>query len=333
MNDDISLISVVIPCLNEEAVIKETHRRLTNVMSAVKKCDYELIYVDDGSTDRTRELLRVIQHSDPRVRVVGFSRNFGHQFAVTAGIDVALGEAVVLIDADLQDPPEIIQTMIEHWWKGYQVAYAQRVRRAGETVFKRWTAMAFYRLLNRLSDVPIPLDTGDFRLMDRTVVDVLRNMHERDRFLRGMISWLGFRQIAVPYERSPRFAGETKYPLARMLKFATDGLLSFSVKPLRVSIWIGFLASVVALSGILYALIMRLLTDIWVPGWTALFIAVMFLGGVQLVALGVIGEYLGRTYAEVKRRPLYVVQEQLGFGDRAKLYSEISPKDHPTNAS
>jgi polyisoprenyl-phosphate glycosyltransferase len=310
------LLSVVVPCYNEEAVIAETHRRLSTVLSSLgpaQALDYEIVYVNDGSADRTSTLLRDLQQNDAHVRVLGFSRNFGHQIAVTAGIEHARGDAVVLIDADLQDDPEVILRMIEAWHDGYQVAYGQRTHREGETVFKRWSAMLFYRLLNNLSDITIPNDTGDFRLMDRKVVEVLLSMPERDRFVRGMVSWVGFRQTSIPYARSARFAGSTKYPLFKMLRLAWDGIMSFSIAPLRLATWVGFLASGVALCGIVYALFLRMFTSIWVPGWTALFIAVMFLGGVQLICLGVIGEYMGRTYNETKRRPLYVVAERLGF--------------------
>jgi dolichol-phosphate mannosyltransferase len=233
--------------------------------------------------------------------------------AVTAGLDHAVGDAIVLIDADLQDPPEVIEEMVYQWCKGYHVAYGIRTERTGETVFKRWSAKVFYRLINYLSDVQIPLDTGDFRLMDRQVVEALKIMPERDRFLRGMISWVGFRQIAIPYQRSPRLAGVSKYSLWKMIRFAVDAILSFSLVPLRMAIWIGIFTFGFSLIGIIYALVLRLFTSIWVPGWTLLFISVLFIGGIQLVFLGVIGEYIGRIYRENKQRPLYLVRERLGF--------------------
>jgi dolichol-phosphate mannosyltransferase len=310
------LLSVVVPCYNEEPVIAETHRQLSAFLQGLAVRDglrVEIVYVDDGSRDATPALLREIQAGDDTVRVVGFSRNFGHQVAVTAGIEHARGDAVVLIDADLQDPPEVIGEMVARWREGYHVAYGVRVDRPGETAFKRATAKGFYRLLNRLSDVPIPLDTGDFRLMDRAVVRTLMAMPERDRFVRGMVSWVGFRQVAVPYRRAPRLAGESKYPLIKMLRFATDGIASFSTAPLRLATWLGFGVSALALVGIVYALAMRLFTSDWVTGWTLLFITVAFLGGVQLISLGLVGEYVGRIYGESKRRPLYVVQEHHGF--------------------
>jgi glycosyltransferase involved in cell wall biosynthesis len=307
------LLSVVVPCHNEEPVLRETHRRLIEVLQRLPGMSYEVIYIDDGSRDATAQIMRELQSTDANVRGVLLSRNFGHQIAVTAGIEHARGDAVVLIDADLQDPPEIILEFVARWRQGFEVAYGVRTQREGETHFKRWSASVFYRLLNRLSDVAIPLDTGDFRLMDRRVVDTLIAMPERDRFVRGMVSWVGFRQAAVGYRRAARLAGESKYPFWKMVRFATDGILSFSQTPLRIAIWMGFAVSALSLLGIAYAVMMRLLTSIWVPGWTLLFIAVLFLGGVQLISLGIIGEYVGRIYGETKRRPLYIAQERLGF--------------------
>jgi len=305
-------LSIVVPCFNEEETIAETHRRLL-VLLVRGDIDPEIVYVDDGSRDRTIEILKELQRNDRRVRVVAFSRNFGHQFAVTAGLEHATGDAVCVIDADLQDPPEVILQMLEHWRQGADVAYGVRTEREGETHFKLWTANVFYRTINRLSETPIPLDTGDFRLMDRKAVDALLLMPERDRFLRGMVAWAGFRQQAVPYRRSARFAGVTKYPLKKMLRFATDGILSFSTVPLRLATYFGLAAAFFSMAGVVYAVAMRLLTQNWVTGWTLLFIAVLFLGGVQLMFLGIVGEYIGRIYGEVKRRPLYLVQERLGF--------------------
>jgi polyisoprenyl-phosphate glycosyltransferase len=312
------LISIVVPSFNEEDVIASTYQRLVEVLEITPRADFELVFVDDGSQDRTLELLRSLQTADRRVRVVGFSRNFGHQMAVTAGLEHAAGDVVVLIDADLQDPPEVIPEMLLRWRRGADVAYGVRVERQGETAFKLWTAKAFYRSINRVADVVLPLDAGDFRLMDRAVVDALLSMPERDRFVRGMVSWLGFKQEAVPYKRAARFAGETKYPLRKMLLFAIDGILSFSLAPLRWAIWMGFATAGLAMLGFVYALSMRVLTNIWVPGWTLLFIACSSIGGIQLVFLGVLGEYVGRIYGEVKRRPLYVVRERLGFGSTVR---------------
>jgi polyisoprenyl-phosphate glycosyltransferase len=311
------LISVVVPCYNEAEALPHTHARLSKALDDIPDVRTEIVYVDDGSRDATAEILRRIQVGDRRVRVVRFSRNFGHQIAVTAGIDHAAGDAVVLIDGDLQDPPELIAEFVRLWKEGIQVAYGLRTDRPGETRFKLWTARMFYRLLQRLTDVPIPLDVGDFRLMDRLVVDSLRRMPERHRFLRGMIAWVGFRQAAVPYQRAARIAGESKYPLFKMMKFALDGITSFSNFPLRIATWFGFFIAGAASLGVLYALIVRLFTRNWVSGWAGLFIAVLFLGGVQLISLGIIGEYVGRIYAESKQRPLYLVSEALGFDGHA----------------
>ncbi|MDP9349507.1 MAG: glycosyltransferase family 2 protein [Gemmatimonadota bacterium] len=311
------LLSVVVPCYNEEEVLHTTHRRLVEVLARLEDLEFEVVYVDDGSRDQTPAILRQLQEEDDRVRVLRFSRNFGHQLAVTAGVDHASGDAVVLIDADLQDPPEVILDMVARWREGYHVAYGVRTDRPGESAFKLWTAKAFYRLINRMSDTVIPLDTGDFRLMDRRVVKALQSMPERDRFVRGMVSWVGFRQIAVPYQRAPRLAGESKYPLYKMLRFALDGIASFSIAPLKLATWMGFAVSGLALLGIVYALFLRLFTSIWITGWTAIFISVLFMGGIQLISLGIIGEYIGRIYGEVKRRPLYLVNERLGFEHEA----------------
>ncbi|MFN2597638.1 MAG: glycosyltransferase family 2 protein [Pyrinomonadaceae bacterium] len=311
-----TLVSVVVPCYDEEPVLTPTHAALARALSVIEGAAFEIVYVNDGSRDRTLEVLRELQRADARVRVVSLSRNFGHQLAVSAGIEHAAGACVVVIDADLQDPPEVIPEMFALWREGYHVVYGVRAEREGETAFKTWTARLFYRLINRLSHVEMPLDAGDFRLMDRRVVEVLLSMPERDRYLRGMVSWIGFRQIAVVYRRAARRAGRSKYPLAKMVRFAADGLLSFSLTPLRLAIWTGFAAILIAFAGILWAVLLRLFTNDWVKGWASLFTAVSFLGGVQLVTLGIIGEYIGRIYAEVKRRPLYVVAERLGFDSR-----------------
>ncbi|MBW3656489.1 MAG: glycosyltransferase family 2 protein [Gemmatimonadetes bacterium] len=307
------LLSVVVPCYNEEEVIEQTHRRLTSVLGGERALELEIVYVDDGSRDRTLPILRQLQASDSRVRVLSFSRNFGHQFAVTAGLDHASGDAICVIDADLQDPPEVILDMVQRWRDGVDVAYGVRTEREGESAFKLWTAKMFYRTINKMSDTPIPLDTGDFRLMDRSAVEAFQAMPERDRFVRGMVAWAGFRQEAVPYRRAARFAGTTKYPLKKMLRFAADGIMSFSTAPLRLAIYVGLVAALLAMLGVVYALGLRLATQNWVEGWTLLFIAVLFMGGVQLMFMGVVGEYIGRIYGEVKRRPLYLVKEQIGF--------------------
>lgn len=306
------LLSIVVPCFNEEAVIEATHQRLARVLDGIAMPS-EIIYVDDGSRDSTFDRLTAIQSADARVRVLRLSRNFGHQMASTAGLENASGDAVVLIDADLQDPPEFIPEMLTQWAGGFHVVYGQRRMRKGEGWFKASTAKVFYRLINKVSEVPIPLDTGDFRLMDRRVVDALLSMPERDRFLRGMIAWTGFRQVALPYDRDSRKAGTSKYPLRKMLHFAGDGILSFSLTPLKMATVLGFFASAIALSGIVYTLVVRFETRAWVPGWASIFLAVLFMGGAQLICLGVIGEYLGRIYGESKRRPLFFISEKLGW--------------------
>lgn len=316
------LLSVVVPCFNEEEVICDTNRRLGAALEQVP-LNFEIIYVDDGSYDSTPELLRRLQESDERVRVVRFSRNFGHQMAITAGLEHASGDAVVIIDADLQDPPEVILEFVAKWMDGYDVVYGVRGEREGETAFKLWTAKAFYRCMAGLSDTRIPVDAGDFRLMGRRVVNALLEMPERDRFVRGMVSWLGFSQIGISYHREARTAGTTKFSFFKMLRFAMDGIFSFSVLPLRIATWIGFAASGIAVLGIAIAVVEWLLgVRGLVKGWTSILIAVLFVGGVQLICMGIIGEYVGRTYGESKRRPLYVLRERIGF----ELRENTSPE-------
>jgi dolichol-phosphate mannosyltransferase len=284
--------------------------------------DYELIFVNDGSVDQTQLILNQLLKQDPHVRGLLLSRNFGHQIAVTAGLEQATGDAVVVIDADLQDPPEVIPEMVKRWREGNDVVYGIRRARDGESKFKLWTAKVFYRLINRLSDTKMPLDAGDFRLLDRKVVEVIKAMPERARFLRGMVSWAGFRQVSISYDRAARHAGDSKYPFRKMVHFAMDGIISFSLVPLKLAIWTGFLAIWIAVAGIIVAIVDRLLDNNLIRGWASLFVAVLFMAGVQLVSLGIIGEYLGRIYTEVKRRPLYVVQERLGFADQSKATSD-----------
>ncbi|MFL6228548.1 MAG: glycosyltransferase family 2 protein [Pyrinomonadaceae bacterium] len=317
------LVSVIVPCYDEAEVIGETHAALAAALARLELIGAEIIYVNDGSRDATLARLRELQAANERVRVVSLSRNFGHQLAISAGLEHAAGDCVVVIDADLQDPPEVIAQMIALWRDGYQVVYGVRAERDGESALKVWTAKVFYRLINRLSHVEMPLDAGDFRLMDRRVVDVLLSMPERDRYLRGMVSWVGFRQAAVVYRRAARRAGESKFPLTRLVRFAIDGLLSFSQTPLRLAIWTGFTSIAFACAGIVWAVVMRLYTNDWVRGWASIFTAVLFLGGVQLITLGIIGEYIGRIYAEVKRRPLYVVAERLGFEKRRSELAHV----------
>jgi polyisoprenyl-phosphate glycosyltransferase len=307
------LLSIIVPCFNEEAVLEETHSRLTRMAARLNELEYEIIYVDDGSHDGTAEILERLQQSDPCVRVIRLSRNFGHQVAVTAGLEHASGDAVALIDADLQDPPEVIPQMVARWREGYDVAYGERVSRDGETRFKIATARVFYRVMKHLTDTQIPLDAGDFRVMDRRVVEALRAMPECDRFVRGLVSWAGFRQIAVPYHRASRFAGTSKYPLSKMLRFAMDGIIGFSVAPLRAVLGLGLLASLLAILGTAYALALRTFTHDQIASGTALLLGLLFMGGVQLVSVGIIGEYVGRSYEQSKGRPLYFIRDRIGF--------------------
>lgn len=311
--DNKKLLSIIIPCFNEEEVISETFKRILKIASEITYLDIEIIFIDDGSKDLTPVLLQNFVNKENFVKAIFLSRNFGHQIAVTAGLDASKGDAVVIIDADLQDPPEVIHEMILEWEKGYDVVYGKRIDRKGESIFKKLTAKMFYRVLNMLSDVYIPLDTGDFRLISKNVVQNLKQMPEKDRFLRGMISWVGFRQTAIKYHRDKRFAGVSKYPLRKMLRFASDGILSFSTKPLQISIGLGMVSSFLSLLVICYALFLRIFTNIWVEGWTALMIAVLFIGGIQLLCIGILGNYIGRIYDESKNRPLYLVRQYRGF--------------------
>jgi polyisoprenyl-phosphate glycosyltransferase len=303
-------ISVVVPCYNEAEGVHECHARLSRVLAGITD-HYEIVYVDDGSRDGTLRELRAIHDADVHVTVIELSRNFGHQIAVSAGLDAARGQAVVIIDADLQDPPEVIKEMVDVWNGGYDVVYGVREVREGESNFKLWTAKAFYRLINVLADIDIPLDTGDFRLLDRKAVDALRSLPERHRLLRGMCSWIGFRQIGVKYARAPRFAGKTKYPVRKMLALALDGISSFSTMPLRIVTTLGFLSAGISALGIIYALVIRLVTQSWVAGWTISFIGMLFLGGLQMISMGIVGEYVGRIYTEAKERPLYFTRSLL----------------------
>jgi polyisoprenyl-phosphate glycosyltransferase len=312
------LLSVVVPCYNEEQVIGACHETLTRVLSPVIP-DYQIVYVNDGSTDGTYQLLREMQGSDARIKVVDLARNFGHQIAVSAGLAYADGAAVALIDADLQDPPEVLVQMFHLWKQGYEVVFGVRKTRVGESWFKLKSAEWFYRILNLLSDTEIPRDTGDFRLLDRKAVDAILRMPERDRMLRGLSSWIGFRRYGLEYERLPRLAGVTKYPLHKMLRLALDGILSFSVVPLRLVSIMGVATAGFSVLGISYALVLRLFTRIWVPGWTLLFIGMLFIGGLQMLSLGIVGEYIGRIYTEAKQRPLYLVREVLSSAGEPPL--------------
>lgn len=308
------IVSIIIPVYCEEKVVEECYKRIKTTMDSLASYDYELIFVDDGSYDDTLSILEQIAAHDTKVKIISLSRNFGHQIAITAGLDRASGDTAVVIDADLQDPPELIPKMLEKWEKGYQVVYAKRTAREGERRLKRWTASLFYWLLNKLTDIKIPQNTGDFRLMDRKVVLEMRKMKERNRFVRGLSSWVGFSQIGVEYKRNQRYAGETKYSLRKMLKFAFDGIFSFSQKPLKIALNIGFFSIFVGLLLIIYVFLGKIFfPDITVPGWASLLIAVVFFGGVQLFTIGIIGEYIGRIYDEIKNRPLYIIKKEMNF--------------------
>ncbi len=316
-----TVFSVVVPVYNEEEVVFESYKRLKGVMEALRE-PYELIFVNDGSRDATPVIVRRICEIDASVRLIDFARNFGHQTAISAGMDYASGDAVVVIDADLQDPPEVIPEMIAKWREGYDVVYGKRAERKGETMFKRFTSAAFYRVLKSLTDVDIPVDTGDFRLIDRKVCDALKRIKERNRYVRGIISWLGFRQTGVEFVREKRFAGETKYPLKKMLRFAFDAITSFSFKPLKLSSYVGVAVSLGGFAYLMVVLYLKLFTDRTVTGWASMMAVSLFFNGVVLMMLGIIGEYIGRIYDEAKGRPLYVVREALNFAgavvDRAR---------------
>lgn len=311
------MLSVIVPVYRSENIVPETHRRLTDVLSGLTDLDYEIVYVDDGSPDGVADVVRDIVGRDGHVRLVALSRNFGHQAALTAGLDHVAGDAVVIIDDDLQDPPEVIPQMVDLWRQGNQVVYGVRAVRHGESAFKRFTAKVFYRLLKWLSDRPIPLDAGDFRLMDRVVVDVVRDMREESRYLRGMVSWVGFRQSALEYERDERFAGESTYRLRQSLGLALDGIASFSTRPLLLSAALGGLVTLAAFLAMIYVFVGKLVNpESVVPGDTTLLLAVLFMGGIQLLTIGVLGTYLGKVFYETKQRPLYVASERLGFSER-----------------
>lgn len=309
------LISVVVPMYYEELVAEECYKQLTQTL-ADKAFDYELIFVNDGSKDKTEEILLNLSKHDSKVKVITFSRNFGHQTAVTAGIFNASGDAVAIIDADLQDPPALILDMIKLWEKGYDVVYGKRKKRSGETFFKLITAKYFYKFLNFMSDIDIPKDTGDFRLIDRKVAEVFKKMPERNRFVRGMMSWIGFNQTFIEYERDARFAGETKYPLKKMLKFASDGIFSFSTKPLKLVSSLGIFSLFISVLVFIYSIVSKFFIHETIGGWTSTTILIAFFGGLQLVSLGIVGEYIARIYEESKNRPLYIIKDMVNFQNK-----------------
>lgn len=321
------VFSIVVPVYNEEEVVFESYKRLKGVMESLNE-QYELIFVNDGSHDATAVIVRHICETDPTVHLIDFARNFGHQTAITAGMDYASGEAVVVIDADLQDPPEVIPEMIAKWREGYDVVYGKRAERKGETLFKRVTSAAFYRVLQKLTDVDIPVDTGDFRLIDRKVCDALKRVKERNRYIRGIISWLGFKQTGVEFVRDKRLAGETKYPLKKMLRFAFDGITSFSVKPLKLSSYVGGIVSFAGFAYLLVVVYQKLFTTRTVTGWASMMAVSLFFNGVVLMMLGIIGEYIGRIYDEAKGRPLYVVRETLNFASAEACAGETPAVGH-----
>lgn len=306
-------ISVVVPLYNEESNVAPLLERIVTILERLPdRPEYEIVLVNDGSSDGTLAAIRTEMRARPHIVLVNLSRNFGHQLAATAGIELASGEAVVLMDGDLQDPPELIESFVERWRAGYDVVYAVRRTRKGESAFKLFTARIFYRVIKRLTNVAIPVDTGDFRLMSRRVVEALRRSPERHRFLRGMVSWVGFNQTGVEYDRDERHSGMTKYPLPKMLRFAVDGITSFSDIPLRFAAYFGFVVSAIAFVYAIVVIVAKLLrvnAPGYTPGWASTIVAVVFLGGVQLISLGIIGEYLGRIYDQVKGRPLYLVSD------------------------
>jgi dolichol-phosphate mannosyltransferase len=308
LSNERPVFSVVAPVYNESGSLMEFYRRTSSALESTGE-SWELILIDDGSQDGSTEIIRQLAKEDEHVRPVIFARNFGHQIAVTAGLDYSRGKAVTIIDSDLQDPPEVILDLVAKWREGYEVVFAVRAEREGETAFKLWTASLFYRVIYKITDVKIPMDTGDFRLMDRRVVDVMNRMREHHRFLRGMSAWVGFKQVGVPYKRMARFAGSTKYPFNKMLKLALTAITGFSYLPLQVATILGFIAAGLSLVAAIVVIIMRAVTGAAFLGQASTLIAVLFLGGVQLISLGILGEYIGRIYDEVKGRPLYIVRE------------------------
>lgn len=307
-------ISVVIPMYNEEEVANKSYTRIKEILENLKQYEYEIIFIDDGSKDTTLNILQEIAKENERVKVISFSRNFGHQAAVTAGIKEVTGDAIVIIDADLQDPPELIPQMLELWEDGNEVIYGKRKKRKGESAFKLVTAKMFYKTLNALSDVEIPKDTGDFRLVDRKVVDTINSLPEHNKFLRGLFSWVGYKQIPFQYERKERFAGKTKYPLKKMLKLASDGIISFSTKPLKIVGGLGILSIVISFILLIYALISYIFKlNNLSAGWTSLMLGITFFAGVQLLSLWIMSEYIARIYDESKNRPQYIIEKKINI--------------------
>lgn len=309
-------ISIIIPMYYEEKVVDECYKRVNEVLNRITDYEHEIIFVNDGSKDKTLELLNDLAQKDKHVKIISFSRNFGHQAAVTAGLQYVSGDAIVIIDADLQDPPELIPEMLKLWEEGNEVIYGKRKTRDGESAFKLLTAKMFYKTLNALSDVEIPRDTGDFRLVDRKVVDTINSLPEHNKFLRGLFSWVGYKQYAFEYERKERFAGKTKYPLKKMLKLASDGIVSFSTKPLKFVGTLGAISIIISIIIVIYALISYALQLNQISaGWTSLMVVVTFFSGVQLLSLWIISEYIGRIYDETKSRPQYIIDKKINMED------------------
>lgn len=305
------LLSIIIPVFNEQDNINPLLKRLLPVL---KSYLYEIIFIDDGSNDKTIDQIKKYAKKDEKIKLISFTRNFGHQMALTAGYLYAKGDVVISMDADLQDPPEIIPKMIEKWKNGAKIVYARRKKREADSFFKKITALLFYKIINFLSDTPIPDNVGDFRLLDREVVIFLNQLKERARFLRGLVSWPGFKTDFVFFDREKRFAGKTHYPFKKMLNFAVEGIISFSIKPLRIASYLGFITAGIGFFGIIYAILGKIfLPKYWVTGWTALFVGIMFLGGVQLLTIGIIGEYIGKIYQEIQSRPQFLIKEKINI--------------------
>jgi polyisoprenyl-phosphate glycosyltransferase len=320
------LISLVVPAYNESQVIGTFYERASRALVGLPGFDYEILFVDDGSEDDSYRQLAEYAARDPHVRVLKLSRNFGHQIAITAGIDHARGDCVVVIDADLQDPPEVVTSMVDQWRQGFDVVYGVRSDRDGEGAMKLMTASMFYRFLGRLTNIQIPPDVGDFRLMSRRAVEELKRLREKDRFVRGLVSWIGFKQTGVTYSRDKRYAGETKYPYRKMIKFAFDGITSFSTVPLKLATWTGYVAALLAVIYLISVFVQKLL-GFTVEGWATIMVAMLFLGSVQLICLGILGEYLGRIFNEVKPRPMYVIEDFLAMDSECATVGSMAGAD------
>ncbi len=305
------LLSIIIPVYNEENNIDPLLNRLLPI---IKNYHYEIVFVDDGSIDKTAHKIKSLTNKNSQIKLISFLRNYGHQMAITCGYKLVKGDCVITLDADLQDPPEIIPAMISKWQKGYKVVYGQRNDRQTDSLFKKITATLFYKFVNFLSDIPIPEQVGDFRLMDKKVIKFLNNLPEQSRFLRGLTAWPGYSTAFIKFKRDKRYSGKTHYSLSKMVNFALEGITSFSIKPLRLASYLGFISATIGFSGIIYALFGRIfLPQYWVTGWTTLFVGIMFLGGVQLITIGIIGEYIGKIYKEVQRRPQYMIKEKVNI--------------------